>query len=75
MTTSDLLCGLIALVVILIAWAIYRQSFGIGYWFDQHEPIHLDPSNPADVFEARCIEHQRTTGRELAGEIRWKDED
>ncbi len=62
-----------ALVVML--WLAYRWRIQDGYWEREHPDLIFDPDNPRDVHEAKCIEHQRTTGRERGGDLVWRSDD
>jgi hypothetical protein len=73
----DELCGpvVIALFMLLIygllrlAWKMLTEDYRVS---TPGDPVVLDPNNPRDQHEARCIEAQMRTGRELNGYV-WKD--
>jgi hypothetical protein len=67
-------CGAVGLwlLVIVVLRFVVRMMTSDYRVFGYGDPVVLDPDNPRDQHEARCIEHQMTTGRELNGYV-WKD--
>ena len=73
---NDLLCrGALVGALVIVLWLCYRWRIKDIALTKEYDPEYFDRSNPRDRHERKCIEHQRTTGRELGPELRWMDED
>ena len=71
MTDDTILRALLVVVVcVLVVWGYKWLALSrVG----GSDPVVLDPDNPRDVAESKCILEQQRTGRELSG-FRWKGE-
>ena len=69
MTDDTILRALLVLVIcILVVWGYKWLALSrVG----GSQPVELDPNNPRDVVESKCILEQNRWGRELSGYI-WK---
>lgn len=64
--------GLVVLFIIVFLWVIARFTYKDGETYGS-EPVILDPNDPADRYEARCIEEQMRWGRERNG-YKWHED-
>ena len=53
-------------VVVMIIRLLNHKSIS-----EQAPPVELDPASPRDQAEARCIDEQQRSGRELPG-YKWR---